>query len=167
MPTLLSPTDNRLLAKLPGASVARLLPHFELIPLLCGEALLVYGAGQEYVYFPVTAVVTLHHALASGALSEVSLVGNEGVIGIPLLLNGDVTPCRAVVRTTGHAYRMSARILTQELNRAGPELRLLLAYARALVAQMERSASCREHGTIERSACAHCANAPACPSADN
>ena len=167
MPTTSSPTDNRLLAKLPGSSVARLLPHLERVRLLCGDTLDIDGARQQYVYFPVTAVVTLQHVPVGGALSEVSLIGKEGVIGIPLLLNGRVTPCRAEVRTTGHAYRMSAHVLTQELNRAGPELRLLPAYARTLVAQMERSAACREHGTITQSACAHCAHAPACPAADS
>jgi CRP-like cAMP-binding protein len=163
--TLHRTVTNGLLASLPAAVLERMLPHLTLVPMTSGETLYQTGTPHAYVYFPVSGAVLLSYV--GGAIhAEISIVGRDGVIGIPLFLNGAVSPCRAVVRETGSAYRMSAQRLTQEFNRTGPPLRLFLAYARALTAQMEQTAACNNHATIDKNLCASCGYANACPVSD-
>lgn len=49
--------------------------------------------------------MSLLYVLEDGASAEISVVGNEGVIGITLFMGGETTPSRAVVQSAGHAYR--------------------------------------------------------------
>jgi hypothetical protein len=136
MPTFPRVSDNHLLAALGGVALERLMPDLTLVELNAGDSIATGGALHAHVYFPVTATVSLSYLDDRGVATEVSKVGSEGVIGIPLFLKGDISPCGAVVRQGGHAFRISAALLTSEMNRAGPALRLILAYARDLSAQM-------------------------------
>jgi hypothetical protein len=140
MPTFPRVSDNRLLAALAGVALDRLMADLTLVELNAGDSIATGGAHQADVYFPVTATVSLRYLDERGVSTEVSKVGSEGVIGIPLFLTGDVSPCCAVVGQGGHAFRISATLLTSEMNRTGPALRLILAYARDLSAQMAHTA---------------------------
>jgi CRP-like cAMP-binding protein len=80
-------------------------------------------------------------------------VGNEGVVGVALLMGGETMPSSAVVQTAGHAYRLASRVLKQEFARAGPMQRLLLRYTQALMTQMAQSAACYRHHSIEQQLC--------------
>jgi hypothetical protein len=57
------------------------------------------------VYFPTDSIVPLLYVLADGASAEISVVGNEGLIGVALFMGGETTPSRAIVQSAGHAYR--------------------------------------------------------------
>lgn len=131
---------NQLLALLHGVALDRMLPHLTLVELAAGATVFESGAQQDYVYFPVTATIALCCMDGNGAAAAVSTVGEEGIVGIPFFLNGTVTPSSAVVRDAGAAFRMSTPSLTCELNRPGPALRVILAYARELSAQMALAA---------------------------
>jgi CRP-like cAMP-binding protein len=80
-------------------------------------------------------------------------VGNEGVLGISLFMGGDTTPSRAVVQTSGHAYRLKAHLLREEFNRAGPAMRLLLRYTQALITHMSQTAVCNRHHSVDQQLC--------------
>ena len=82
--------------------------------------------------------------------SESAGVGNEGVVGVSLLMGGGTTPSRAVVQTGGHGYRIRAHLLLEEFNRAGPVQRLLLRYTQALITQMSQTAVCNRHHSVEQ-----------------
>src|SRR5688500_8616697 len=148
-----SPTQNHLLAALPAAEFSRLLPHLELVPMPLGEALYESGGQLQHVYFPTTSIVSLLYVLEDGASAEIAVVGNEGILGISLFMDGGTTPSRAVVRSAGHAYRLKANLLQQEFNRAGPVLRLLLRYTQALITQMTQTAVCNRHHSVEQQLC--------------
>ena len=140
MPTTHAPSTNRLLASLDGVALERLLPHLTLVELAPGDTVFASGMPQAQVYFPVSATIALNYLPGSGNAAAILVVGNEGVIGIPLFLQQTVSPCSAVVRDGGYAFQISAALLTGELNRPGPALRLILAYARGLSAQMAHAA---------------------------
>jgi len=148
-----SPSQNYLLAALPAAEFERLSPHLEPILLPLGEMLYEPGDQLQYAYFPTTAIVSLHYVMESGASSETAGVGNEGVVGIALFMGGDTTPSSAVVRTAGHGYRLAGNLLKQEFNRAGLMRRLLLRYTQALMTQMNQTAACYRHHTVEQQLC--------------
>ncbi|GGZ11470.1 Crp/Fnr family transcriptional regulator [Pseudoduganella plicata] len=111
------------------------------------------GATLEYVYFPTTAIISLHYLLENGGSSEIAGVGNEGMLGVSLFMGGGTTPSRAVIQTGGHGYRLPVRILMEEFNRSGPVMRLLLRYTQALLTQMAQTAVCNRHHTVEQQLC--------------
>ena len=153
MSLLHSPTQNGLLAALPKADLERLLPHLELVPLLLGQMLYEPGSQLQHAYFPVTAIISLHYVMESGASGEIAGVGHEGVVGISLFMGGDTTSSSAVVQTAGYAYRLERRLLKQEFDRAGPILQMLLLYTQALMTQMTQIAVCNRHHSVEQQLC--------------
>ena len=145
-----SPYQNHLLAALLDAEPLRLAPHLELIPLLLGDVIYESGGKLSHFIFPTTAIVSLHYVLEDGGSCESAGVGNEGVVGVSLLMGGGTTPSRAVVQTGGHGYRIRAHLLLEEFNRAGPVQRLLLRYTQALITQMSQTAVCNRHHSVEQ-----------------
>ena len=147
------PSQNHLLAALLDAEFERLSPHLEPVPMRLGDVLYESGGKLAHVYFPTTSVVSLHYLLENGGSSEIAGVGNEGVLGISLFMGGDSTPSRAIVQTGGFGYRLPARILMEEFNRAGTVMRLLLRYTQALMTQMSQTAVCNRHHSVEQQLC--------------
>jgi len=148
-----NPHQNQLLAALPAEEFGRLAPRLELVPLPLGEMLYEPGEQLEHAYFPVSAIVSLHYVMATGASAAVAGVGNEGVVGVALFMGGESTPSSAVVQTAGHAYRLERRLLKQEFDRCGPMQRLLLRYTQALMAEMSQTAVCNRHHSVEQQLC--------------
>jgi CRP-like cAMP-binding protein len=150
------PTQNHLLAAILdalGNEGSRLADRLESVPMLLGDVIVESGGKLSYVYFPTTSIVSLHYLLENGGSSEIAGVGNEGVVGISLLMGGDTTPSRAVVQTGGYGYRLKAQILLDEFNLAGGVMRLLLRYTQALMTQMSQTAVCNRHHTVEQQLC--------------
>jgi len=148
-----SPVQNHLLSALPTADFDRLSPHLDRIAMPLGETLYEPDGPQRYVYFPATSIVSLVYVLESGLSAELAGVGNEGLIGISLLLGGDTTPSSAVVRSVGYGYRLPGRVLKEEFNRGGAVQRLLLRYTQALVTQVSQTAICNRGHSIEQQLC--------------
>src|SRR5665647_848597 len=103
-----SPRQNHVLAALPPADYAHLLPNLELIPMPLGWALYESGSQMGYVYFPTTSIVSLLYVMESGATAEIAITGNCGLVGISLFMGGETTPSRAVVQSAGYGYRLKA-----------------------------------------------------------
>ncbi len=149
---------NHLLAALPAEIFEHISPHLELISMPLGEVLYKSGGQLQYIYFPTTAIVSLHCIMESGSSAEIAGVGNEGVVGIALFMGGNSTPNRAVVNTGGYGYRLKSRLLMEEFSRAGGRRagvmqHLLLRYTQTLIAQMSQAAVCNRHHSIEQQLC--------------
>ncbi len=147
------PDENHLLAALPVEVRERIFPHLQLYPLPLGKSLYESGASLAHVYFPTNAIVSLLYVMESGASAEISVVGNEGLVGISLFMGGESTPSRAVVQSGGHCYRLSGQRLKEEFNRHGDLLVLMLRYTQALITQMAQTAVCNRHHNIDQQLC--------------
>jgi hypothetical protein len=78
---------------------------------------------MRYPYFPTTFIVTLLYIMENGASTEVAVIGNEGMIGVALFMNGGTMPNRAIIVNGGYAYRLRIQLLMKEFDRlAGNEL---------------------------------------------
>jgi CRP-like cAMP-binding protein len=148
-----SPKQNHLLASLPAADYARLLPDLELVPMPLGWAVYESGGHQGYVYFPTNSIVSLLYVMENGASAEMAVTGNEGLVGIALFMGGETTPSRAVVQSAGHAYRLKAAVLRREFEHGGALQNLLLRYTQALITQMAQTAVCNRHHSVEQQLC--------------
>lgn len=153
MPNPASPNQNHLLAALPTAEFERLAPHLEPVEMRLGDVLCESGGLLQYVYFPTTAILSLHYVMENGSSSEIAGVGNEGMLGISLFLGGNTTPSRAVVQTGGQGYRMKVQVLAQEFKRAGAMQQLLLRYTQALISQMSQTAACNRYHSLVQQLC--------------
>jgi len=145
-----SPNQNHLIAALPAAEFDALCSALEPVPLLLGQMLYEPGVRLHHVFFPTTAVVSLHHVMASGASAETCSVGREGMVGVALMMGGDTTPSSAVVQTAGQGYRLARSTLLQAFEGPGQLRRLLLRYAQALITQIAQTAVCYRHHSIEQ-----------------
>jgi CRP-like cAMP-binding protein len=153
MVAIMTPKQNHLLAALPAEIFERIFPYLELISMPLGEVLYESGGQLQYVYFPTTAIVSLHYLLESGASAEIAGVGNEGVLGISIFMGGNTTPSLATVLTAGFGYRLKGRLMMEEFDRAGPMMRLMLRYTQALITQISQTAVCNRHHSIEQQLC--------------
>jgi CRP-like cAMP-binding protein len=148
-----NPNQNHLLSSLPVSEFKRLSPHLELTPMPLGKVYYESGGKLQHVYFPITAIVSLHYVMENGASAEIAGVGREGMLGIPLFMGGDSTPTRAFVRAAGFGYKLKARVLMEEFNRAGSMQRMLLRYTQALITQTSQTAVCNRHHSIAQQLC--------------
>lgn len=147
------PTTNRLLAALPPDVRERIFPLLKEIELPLGHV--VYEAGQKvrYVYFPTDCIISLLYVMLDGASAEISVVGNEGIVGIAVFMGGESTPSRCVVQSAGTVFRLAATDLRKEFNNH-PEMRtLMLRYTQALITQMAQTAVCNRHHSIDQQLC--------------
>lgn len=152
-PTSPAPQQNHLLAALPAEVQSRLFPDLELVSLPLGKVLYESGDTLRHVYFPTDSIVSLLYVLESGASAEISVVGNDGLIGIALFMGGESTPSRGVVQSAGHAYRLLGSRLKEEFNRHTGFLLLMLRYTQALITQMAQTAVCNRHHSIDQQLC--------------
>lgn len=148
-----NPKLNKLLAVLPESDFNRISGQLELATLKLGSALYESGGHLNFVYFPIDSIVSLLSVMENGSSAEISVVGNEGVVGIALFMGGESVPNRAVVQSEGLAYRLRAPALMQEFNRSGAFQHLLLRYTMALLTQMAQTAVCNRHHTIDQQLC--------------
>ena len=149
----MTPQRNHLLAALPTAIQQRLFAQLELVTLQQGQVLYESGDTLRHVYFPTDAIVSLLYATESGASAAIAMVGNEGLVGVALFMGGESTPSRAIVQSSGAAYRLPGQLLKDEFNQHSELMLLLLRYAQALLTQMSQTAVCNRHHSIDQQLC--------------
>ena len=147
------PEENLLLAAFTPDERERIYPHLQLVKMPLGKSLYESGRVLRHVYFPTDSIVSLLYVLENGASAEISVVGNEGVIGIALFMGGETTPSRAVVQSAGHAYRLIGQRLKDEFHRNGGVQLQLLRYTQSLITQMAQTAVCNRHHSVDQQLC--------------
>lgn len=144
---------NQILAALPVAERERLATHLEPVKMTLGTVIHESGATQTHVYFPIDCVVSLLYVLENGDTAEVAIIGNDGVVGLPIITGGSRSPHRAIVQAAGHALSMKARDLREEFERGGAPQQMLLRYSQALTIQIGQTAVCNRHHNLDQQLC--------------
>lgn len=144
-----SPLRNQILAALPVDVRSRIFPHLKLTRLPLGKVLYEAGHTLKSAYFPTDSIVSLLYTMNNGASGEISVVGNEGIVGVSLFMGGGSTSSRAVVQSAGHAYRLLGTTLLKEFASHAEVTRLLLSYTQSLITQMTQTAACNKHHSID------------------
>lgn len=148
-----SPRRNHILERLADDEYARLSPQFELVALERQQLLYTENAEPRHIYFPLSGVVSLLYITADGEPTEIAVIGNEGIVGLGVLLGDATAPRRAVVQIAGHACRIRAEPLLAEFRRGGDLQLRVLRYTQSLINQMAQTAVCNRHHTIEQQLC--------------
>jgi CRP-like cAMP-binding protein len=145
--------QNYLIAALPDDVQKRLLPNLELVYLPLGRVLYESGDTLCHAYFPIDCIVSLLYVMENGDSAEISLVGNEGILGTALFMGGESTPSRAIVQSAGNAFRMPGQDFKDEFGRHSEMLMLLLSYTQALITQMSQTSVCNRHHSVDQRLC--------------
>lgn len=146
---------NRLLDALPGADRRRL---EQVLVRGFGELKdLLYSRGTQIdtVYFPADAVVSVLTLMEDGAGVEIATIGNEGMVGTPLLLGSRSMPSRefAQVQVPGEYLQMGAAPFIEE-TRGNPRFQdLVQRYAQALFSQISQQVACNGLHNVEERCC--------------
>jgi CRP-like cAMP-binding protein len=140
---------NRLLAALPRRESQRLLAACESVEIAFGEVLYEPEDRIGHVYFPTDSFVSLMIPVDAKSNLEVGLVGNEGMVGTPLILGVDVSPLRALVQGPGPAWRMTAAAFSREIERSVALRRTLHRYLQVQMRQLAQTAACTRYHVVE------------------
>jgi len=148
-----SPTQNNLLRALSTDAQQRIFPYLEIVDMPLGRVLYESGEVLHYVYFPTDCIISLLYVMENGSSAEISVVGHDGLVGVTLFMGGGSTTSRAVVQSSGCAYRLATVHITKEFKRHGELMVLVLRYIQALLTQMSQTAVCNRHHNIEQQLC--------------
>src|SRR5580658_5328974 len=114
--TVVAPAGNHLLEALPEAERETLMPQLRGAHLTVKTVLFDPGQPIGHVYFPIDGVISLVTPLADGNIVEVATIGNEGIVGVPLVAGGSLA-VRAISQVGGRTLRMDATTFIAELDR--------------------------------------------------
>ncbi|HEX8266664.1 MAG TPA: Crp/Fnr family transcriptional regulator [Pyrinomonadaceae bacterium] len=140
---------NRLLAALPAREYEHLLPNLEEIPLNYAETLYEQGEAIRYIYFPNSGMISLLTHAAEGEVLEVGVVGNEGMIGLPVFLGVEISRNQVIVQGDGAALRIKTEDFIKECGRGVSLPKLLRRYTHALITQVSQTVACNRFHLIE------------------
>src|SRR5579884_3740730 len=141
---------NHVLGALPAGEARRLQRQLTAVSLEIRTVLFEPGQPIGAVHFPLDGVISLVTPLEDGSIVEVATVGNEGVVGVPLVPGGSLA-VRAISQVAGRALRMDAPAFLAEMDRRGPLHEVVQNYTAALFGQISQAAACnRLHSNEER-----------------
>ncbi len=146
-PIALRPT-NRLLDTLPEHDRQKFLSYCQRVDLTFAEILCEQGKPTEYAYFPLDGFLSLATPVDGHASIEAGLVGNEGMLGIHLILGVATSPLLAQVQGSGTALRVGVAALNDSIEQI-PRLHIELnRYIYVMLCQLTRTAVCNRFHTI-------------------
>ena len=141
---------NRILAALPPGEFARIQPQLEPVYLEKGKLVYLTGDRIRYVYFPTTGLLSLLSATETGSTVELAMVGNEGAVGLPVILKKGMITYEVTVQIPVDALRIKAEALKEEFDRGERLQAYMLSYTHVLMAQISQLAICHRFHTIEK-----------------
>jgi CRP-like cAMP-binding protein len=137
------------LAALPSKECRQLIDELEQVTLTYGEILYEPGDEIRYIYFPNDCLVSLLTLVDRHQALEVGLIGREGMVGVPLALEINISPVRALIQGTGTAMRMPAALFLKELRQSHALQRELHRYTYSLMTQITQTAACNRFHVVE------------------
>ena len=143
------PPANRLLAALPSKERRRIIASCETVKLAFGEILAEPGDVIRHIYFPTQCFISLVIPVSGHAGLEVGLVGDEGMLGISVVLGVNISPLHAVVQGEGPVLRMEASRFRSELALSSALQPTLMRYIAVILGQLAQTAACTRFHVVE------------------
>ena len=140
---------NRLLDALPASIRSRLLEDARVEP--CNHLDQLYGPSDaiEHCFFPTTCVCSLVVDLSSGQRAEVAIIGNEGFVGVPAVLD-TATKELALVQVPGEYYRVKTSRMRSLMERDSTLRAVALRYVGRTYEMAKQTALCNAYHTVQQ-----------------
>lgn len=139
---------NRLLRALGACDYHLLAPHLEAVALPVKHVLYEADATITHAYFLTSGMASLVHVMDNGTV-EVGTVGNEGMVGTPLLLRATSLPTRTFIQVAGEGYRIAADALLSVVRGSPDAERLFFQYVQTLFDQVSQWVACNRLHSLE------------------
>ncbi len=141
--------SNRLLNLLTNNNRQDFVHHCDLVSLNLGDVLCNAGDNINDLYFPLEGIISWEKQIIGSPYLVVTLIGNEGMLSVGLILDVNISPCRAVVQKAGVALRIPVSVFLQRLE-TNPALSLILKhYAFVAYSQAVQTAACNLFHLLE------------------
>ncbi|HEX7421666.1 MAG TPA: Crp/Fnr family transcriptional regulator [Thermoanaerobaculia bacterium] len=138
---------------MPRATQNRLAARMSIVTPKLRDVLVEAGDVMPYIYFPLGGIMSILAVMDDGDAVEISTVGSEGMVGVPVFLGSSTSPSRAVQQAVGAAWRMTAKDFMKEVDRDKTLGAILRRYTQTFFVQVSQSAACnRLHEANERMA---------------
>jgi CRP-like cAMP-binding protein len=144
------PHKNQFLAGLPDKELKNLRPHLQVVSGKMGDILFEAGDSGQYLYFPLSAVVSMVANSQDGKGVEVALIGSEGLAGVAAAMGGQSSWHEAVVQAPGELLKITVEGFRAELNRSAALRDQLNRYMLFLLAQVAQTAACNRLHRLEQ-----------------
>ena len=153
MPDSTTLRQNRLLSGLGADDLARLRPNLKKVSLTTGDALHPAGAPIEYVYFPDSGMVSMLTVMKSGEQIETAIIGNEGVVGAWVGIDGARANTQSTVQIEGAAWRIGTAAFLEAYQVSSRFRSAMNGYQGVILFQAQQSAACHAIHSIEARLC--------------
>lgn len=147
------PKRNRILSALSQSDFARIESNLEWVPLSIGQVVYKPLENLDYIYFPTSGIISKVFNAKDGSSTELCMTGNDGFVGVPLVLGGEQSIYKAVVQSKGEAYRLRADAFAWELLQVDGLLHPCLNYIQALMTQISQNVVCNRHHKADQQLC--------------
>ena len=146
-----SAPTNAFLGALPDVEYQRLSPHLKKVSLHQGQVLHEAGSPPQSVYFLTDGIASLTLGSDEGKEMELSIVGDEGILGERAIFAGNgLQLIRCVMITKGRGYQMPPDIFQQEFNRGGVLQQLVLSRLESRIIEASQTALCNQLHTLDQ-----------------
>ena len=141
--------NNQLLSLITDNCRKSFISHCDLVILNLDDVLCNPGEMITHVYFPVEGIISWEKQVLGSPHLVVTLIGNEGMLSTGLVLDVNISPCRAVVRKAGFALRIPVSVFLHQLEK-NPAFNLVLKnYAFVAYSQAIQAAVCNLFHQLE------------------
>ncbi|HEY0563105.1 MAG TPA: Crp/Fnr family transcriptional regulator [Methylophilus sp.] len=141
--------SNRLINSLNLSVRNQLLAHCETVELAIGQVLSNPGDMLQHAYFPTTSLIALMMENKQDKGLEVGLIGEEGMLGIQIMIGGSVSPYKIVVQGKGMALRIPSAMLLREIDENNLLNDRLNSYISVLMQQLAQSSICNRFHLVQ------------------
>jgi CRP-like cAMP-binding protein len=135
-------TQNHLLTALSGSDYGILRPHLKETRLERGDVLQDPGTRIQYVYFPLSGIISLLSVMRDGKAVETAAVGRDGALGAHCGFGILQAQSRAIVQIPGAAARIAAPQFQKAVRESERMRDLVIRYRELRLAQIQQSAAC-------------------------
>jgi len=142
--------SNRFLTALPENEFDKIKGSLEVVELQSGKLLWESDEKVKYLYFPTTSLISLLYESDTGSSISIATIGRSGIVGTNLVLGDARSPDRALVQSSGSAFRMDVNSAEEELANCGDFQSLLMAYTQVLIIKISQNAICNRLHRIEQ-----------------
>lgn len=140
---------NLILSAITDADYEQVAPLLHPQPLRRRETLREAGDPVEYVYFPISGVISLLTVLENGMMIEFATVGSEGTTGVPLFLGFGQSNTALISEVPGDAFRMGRADFADCTARLPSFARIMLRYSGLMLALVAQSAACNRAHQVD------------------
>ncbi len=147
-------SQNRLLNRLLAVDAEYLLPQIGIVRLSFNDIIYEHGDVIHDVFFPLDSIVSSLAIMEDGTTIEISMIGNEGVLGLPALLGGGTSRHWTRMCIGGSLARLNISALEHAFMSNENAVKYIMRAYGSLITQVSQRAVCNaRHTVLERLAC--------------